>query len=176
MQNDRQNRTKRLVASGLFAAVGILLPQVFHLIGGPAAGGMFLPMHIPVLLAGILLGPFYGAAVGMVSPVVSCLLTSMPSPVKLPFMLLELLAYGIISGLLSRRKLPVYVSLIGAQVAGRAVYALCLLVAAGLFQLDVPPVLSVWTALITGLPGIVIQLLLIPLIVIPLRKVALFHD
>lgn len=61
-------RTKRLALGALFTALGILLPLAFHLTGIPAAGQVFLPMHIPVLLCGLILGPVYGAVCGAVCP------------------------------------------------------------------------------------------------------------
>ena len=62
------SRTRDLTYAALLIALGLLMPQVFHMIGGQQAGGMFLPMHIPVLMAGLLLGPAYGTAVGVVTP------------------------------------------------------------------------------------------------------------
>lgn len=166
--------TRNLCAAALLMATSILLPQLFHLVGGPAAGGLFLPMHIPVLIAGLLLGPFYGTVVAVFAPVISFLMTGMPPAAILPFMLAELVAYGLITGFLSAKGCNLYLSLIAAQVGGRLVNAAVLLGAASLFHLNVPPVVSVWTSVISGIPGIVIQLLLIPAIVILLRKVIHF--
>ncbi|WP_312642086.1 ECF transporter S component [Hydrogenoanaerobacterium sp.] len=169
-------RTKRLTYSGLLVAAGILLPQVFHLIGGGPVGSIFLPMHIPVLIAGLLCGPASGALVGALSPVLSSLLTGMPPMAKLPFMFCELIAYGFFAGLFTRRKWNVYFAMISSQVAGRVVYALALLAAAYLFRLDVPAVSSVAAAVVTGLPGIAIQLVLVPPVVLALRKAGKFYE
>ena len=93
------SRTRDLTYAALLIALGLLMPQVFHMIGGQQAGGMFLPMHIPVLMAGLLLGPAYGTAVGVVTPLLSFLISGMPPLAKLPFMVIELAAYGFASGL-----------------------------------------------------------------------------
>lgn len=165
---------QKLCVGALLIAVGVLLPQIFHLIGGPAAGGLFLPMHIPVLLAGLLLGPYFGAVVGVLSPVISFLTMGMPPAARLPFMLLELCAYGLLSGLFYKKRVPLYLSLILAQIGGRAVYALSLLAASSLLELNAPPVLTAWTAVVTGIPGIAVQLIFIPPIVVLLKKVIHF--
>lgn len=155
--------TKKICIGALLLAAGILLPQLFHAVGGPAAGGMLLPMHIPVLLAGMLLGPSYGLLLGMVTPLFSFLASGMPPLAKLPFMLLELTAYGALAGI----SLPwgwkgAYLRLFLAQAGGRFVYALALAAAVYILGLDVPPVASVWTAVLTGIPGILLQWILIP--------------
>ena len=168
---------RKLTYTELMIAVGILLPQIFHMLGGTAAGGTFLPMHIPVLLAGLLLGPVSGAAAGVLCPVLSCFLTGMPPLAMLPFMLLELAGYGAVSGLAAKNwKLNSYVSLLLAMAAGRLVNALALVTAAFLFHLQAPPVVSVWTAVLTGIPGILIQLVFIPAVVAACRKVVALHD
>ena len=79
-------RTKRLALGALFTALGILLPLAFHLTGIPAAGQVFLPMHIPVLLCGLILGPVYGAVCGAVCPVAGFLLMNMPAAGRVLFM------------------------------------------------------------------------------------------
>lgn len=170
-------RTKKLTCAALFIATGILLPQIFHLVGGSAAGKVGLPMHIPVLLAGLLLGWEYGAVVGAVTPLISFLLTGMPAAAILPIMLLELMSYGILTGILYRKfHLNLYISLIGGMLGGRVVNALILLICGGLLHLTVPPAVSVAAALVTGLPGIIIQLVFVPILVTALRKAGLFRD
>lgn len=164
-------KNRRLACAALLVAVGLLLPPVFHLVGGQAAGGMLLPMHLPVLLAGLLFGPSVGVAVGVLTPLLSFLLSGMPTLAKLPFMLIELAAYGAVSGLCCvKAKLPVPVGLLAAQAAGRLVNALGLWIAGALFELPVSGPLSVWTALVTGLPGVAIQWIVLPLLIRALKK------
>ena len=101
------SKARTVAAGGLLLALGVLFPQVFHLVGGPAAGGVWLPMHIPVLLGGFFLGPWRGLALGGITPCLSAF-TGMPPLIRLPFMVCELAAYGFFAGLAIRRlKLPV---------------------------------------------------------------------
>ncbi len=93
-----QTWIRKITYGGLLLAIGIVLPQVFHLTGGPASGATFLPMHIPVLIAGLLLGPAYGLIVGVVTPFLSFLITGMPVVARLPFMVVELTVYGLVAG------------------------------------------------------------------------------
>ena len=80
-------KVKKIAYAGLFIAMGILLPQLFHLSGLPQSGSIFLPMHIPVLFAGFILGPLYGALIGVLLPIISAILTGMPPAARLPFMI-----------------------------------------------------------------------------------------
>lgn len=171
MEQQPKSSSRKLVYAALFTAIGVLLPMVFHMIGSNLSGTVFLPMHLPVILAGFLLGPVYGGACAVITPVLSTLLTAMPAPAVLPFMTVELIGYAVAAGIFYRKcRMNVYPALILTQVAGRLVKALCLYIAALFVSQGVPGVLSVWTAFITGIPGIVIQLVLIPLIVILLKK------
>ena len=98
----KTSNTRNMILSGFFMAIGLLLPSIFHLIGG--AGPIFLPMHIPVLIAGFFLPPFYAAFVGLLTPVLSSLLTGMPVlyPI-LPIMMGELMVYGLIVSWLGKK-------------------------------------------------------------------------
>ncbi|MEG1275596.1 MAG: ECF transporter S component, partial [Ruthenibacterium sp.] len=91
------NRTKKLVLAALCVALGMILPMAFHAV--PNAGGIFLPMHIPVLLCGLVCGWQYGLACGVLAPLLSSLITGMPPAAFLPGMLCELAVYGLVSGL-----------------------------------------------------------------------------
>jgi hypothetical protein len=165
-----KNPTYRLVFAGLLAALGLLLPFLTaHAFGVP--GTVLLPMHIPVFLTGLLCGPMYGALNGILIPILSSVLTGMP-PVfpMLPIMAGELLTYGLVSGLLYHKtRLPLYPSMLIAMVSGRVVYGL--IFGALLLANDGPlKALSVTGAVVTGIPGIIIQLVLVPLIVLALRR------
>jgi len=159
---------QQLTRGALLLAVGVVLPQVFHLFGG-TAGTVFLPMHIPVLLAGMLVGPLPGLIVGFFSPVLSHLITGMPPMLPLPiliFMMVELPIMGLVSGLLYRKlRLNIFFSLIAAMLAGRVFLGLTFMFMSGILGYQLPPL---WTyisgAVVTGIPGIVIQLILIPLL------------
>lgn len=154
--------TRDLVLGGLFLALGVIVPQVFHLFGA-AAGRMFLPMHIPVMLAGFFTGPLIGLTTGILSPVLSSLITGMPPVPMLYFMIFELGAYGLSAGILFRKyKLNVYISLIISMLFGRIVYGLVLLVAIHILGINSLSNISVIGATITGLPGLLVQIIFIP--------------
>lgn len=166
---------RTLVFSALCAAMGIALPLAFHAI--PNAGAVMLPMHIPVLLCGLVCGPWYGAACGLLTPALSCLITGMPPVAMLPGMLCELAVYGLVSGLMinsvrtKHKAVNVYISLICAMLTGRVAYGLlnALIFKAGAYSMPV------WlsAAFVTALPGIITQLLLLPPVAIALDKAKL---
>lgn len=170
MKMASKKSARRMCVGGLLVAAGVLLPQVFHMAGGPGLGGAFLPMHIPIFVAGMLLGDFYGLSVGLLTPVLSFLLTGMPPFARLPFMVVELAVYGWISGLASRRRLPVLAALVVAQIAGRAAYGGALFIGVGLFGVTVSPIAAATAALVSGLPGIALQLIAVPPLVLFIRK------
>lgn len=175
-------KSRKIVYGGILLALGILLPQAFHLTGIPQSGGVFLPMHIPVMLAGFMLGPVYGALIGLLSPVMSFFLTGMPALERMPFMAAELVTYGMVCGLLfhtlglKKKKLGIYSTLTVAMVSGRFVYLLLLLAASYLFHMNGAQPAMVLTTVITGIPGIVIQLMLIPPIVYLIKKAGLTDE
>jgi len=164
-------RTGKIVASSLFIAFGVILPVVFHFFG--AMGPVFLPMHIPVLIAGLFLGGFAGLVVGVLTPFLSSLLTGMPPLMPtLPVMAVELAVYGAIGGCLHKIwRWNLYVSLATAMVAGRLAAAMMVYVLANMLHITVSPVAYVTGAVVTGLPGIVIQLAVVPLLVKRLQAV-----
>lgn len=168
-----QTKTQKLTNAGMLIAIGLILPYATsHMFGIP--GTVLLPMHIPALLIGFLCGPLYGFLCGLIIPALSSALTGMPAAYPmLPIMLGELATYGLVSGLLYqktshlRKRLAIYPVLLTAMVCGRVVYGLIfsiLMLAGGQLK-----ALSVWGAIATGLPGIVIQLILIPSVVMALE-------
>lgn len=169
------SKTKKLVFAGLCVAIGVALPIAFHSI--PNAGSIFLPMHIPVLLCGLLCGPLYGLACGVLAPLLSNLLTGMPPVSFLPSMLCELAVYGLVTGLLLRwihtksTAANIYLSLLGAMLAGRIVSGVlnALIFRAGEYSMQ----LWLTAAFVTALPGIAVQIVVIPLIVLTLQKAKL---
>ena len=157
-------KTFKLVASSVLVALGVLLPVAFHMVG--AAGSIFLPMHIPALLAGFLLGPYCGFCVGLFSPLISGLSTGMPPIAVLPIMAVELSVYGAIGGWLYRNlKLSIWLSLIAAMTAGRLAAAISAFALVKLFGVKINPFVFITGAVLTGLPGITAQLMLVPLLV-----------
>ncbi len=168
-------QVKKAIITAVCMALCVVLPLAFHAV--PNAGSIYLPMHIPVLLCGLICGWSFGLACGIVGPLLSSLLTGMPPAAVLPAMVIELAVYGIVAGLgmalVRTKKLSadLYISLIAAMLTGRIVagVAKALIFAAG------STTMAAWATsyFVTGLPGIVIQLILIPAIVIALEKARL---
>ena len=160
----------------MLTALSIVLPQIFHLTGIPQVGAVFLPMHIPVLLAGFMLGPVYGAVIGTVAPVASYFITGMPNVARLPFMIVELVIYGISSGIfynifkLKDKKFGTTISLLLSMISGRIAYALALIIAGKFFGIEAGEFMAAVAATVTGVYGIVLQVITIPPIVYTVRK------
>jgi len=158
-------RTKDLVMASVLLAIGILLPLIIHISG--INGAIFLPMHIPVLIAGLIVGSPLGFIIGILSPIVNNLLTGMPPIPILWIMIVELAIYGLLSGYLYRRiKMSLLPSLILSMIIGRIGAALTLLALGMGFGLSVPPMnIYIKGITLTALPGIIIQIILIPAII-----------
>lgn len=166
------NKTRQLVLTAMFIALGVILPQAFHAI--PNAGSVFLPMHIPVLISGYFVGPLFGLICGVATPVLSHLIFGMPPAAFLPSMLCELAVYGLMTGLLNKYIkiendiLKAYVVLILSMLCGRLTYGIlnALVFRAGSYSF------AAWTsaAFVTAIPGIIIQLIIIPILVVRLKK------
>ena len=169
------SQVKRVVIAAACAALCVVLPMAFHSV--PNAGATWLPMHIPVMISGLVAGPTSGAVTGLLGPVLSGLLTGMPAAPMLPPMTCELLVYGLVSGLLSQRvrtgdvTRDLYVSLIGAMVAGRVVNGVlrALIFSPGAYSLEAWLVASFATSLV----GIVLQLVVVVPIVVSLERAGL---
>ncbi len=130
------------------------------------AGRIFLPMHIPVLLAGCICGPLSGMIIGLLAPALSFALTAMPPSYAVPLMTIELSLYGLAAGLFYYRlRLNIYIALVISLVLGRIGFAIGLLIL-GLF-IELPYGVQTYFSIsvVTGLPGIIIQLIVIPPIV-----------
>ena len=165
---------KGLVSFGLIV-LAVLLPQLVHLTLGQAGGEKWLPMYLPVLLGGCLLGVRWGTGVGVLSPVVSFALTSiwgdpMPAAARLHFMMAELCVFAAVSGIFSERiakngRMAFPAVLLGA-VAGRAFFLLLAVLFESVAPFTVETVLS---QIETGLWGLVLQAAMVPLLVMGLR-------
>jgi riboflavin transporter FmnP len=161
---------KQISLNALFISLGVVLSFLFHQFG--LAGRIFSPMHFPVFFAGILMGPLSGAIVGFLSPVLSFFLTGMPPPYAVPLMALELPAYGVSIGLFYRRlKIHILISLILSMIAGRMAFALGIFVIGTFVKLPISFISFLEASFITGLPGILLQLILIPVLNFRLRKI-----
>lgn len=164
--------TKDLVVAGLLLALGLVTPMAFHLFGG--TGPVFLPMHIPVLIGGFVLPPFLALILGMVTPIVSSVLTGMP--VIFPMgviMFFELGIYGLVASLASRKlRLSSIPSLIIAMIAGRLAAGIVVFVLSSGFAVKMNAIAFVKGAVVTGIPGIVIQIIFIPSLVYAINRIS----
>ena len=159
---------KYIVGTLLLSGIGIALPRIFHILVGPVAGQTLLPMHIAVLIAALIFGGVSASIVAGSSVVFSYLLTGMPTTARLPYMLIELVIYAILLSVLNK-KFNSYISLIATIILGRVLYAGVLFVAIN--GLGLPTYgISVIDSIVTGLPGIAIQLICVPFIAKTVKK------
>ena len=164
---------KKICICGIFIALCYVLPVAFHAVG---LGGVLSPMHIPVLLCGMICGGAYGAFCGLAGPVLSSLLSGMPPTTGLISMVPELMVYGLVSGLCMRfictksTCANIYISLVTAMVLGRVAGG----IAKALFYLGTGKSFGImaWATgyFVTSLPGIVVHLILIPTLMLVLYK------
>lgn len=162
--------TRGLVTTSFFLALAVALPMFFH--WAQLAGRMFSPMHIPVLLAGAFLGWLPAVIVGALAPPMSFLIIGMPPPYAVPMMAIELPFYGVTLAILYRNlKVPLLPALIVAIGAGRLAFGFSMVFLAPLLGLPHSVKTFLAAAFITGLPGIIIQLILIPIAVRTLKPV-----
>jgi riboflavin transporter FmnP len=168
--------TLKLVLSALFLALGIVLPLLTGHI--PEFGYRLLPMHLPVLLCGFILGWPSGLVVGLLTPILSSLLTGMPPlfPVALT-MSFELAAYGFMAGLLynllPKKPWSLYVNLILSMIAGRIIWGFVTLALTGITGSVLTWPIFISAVVIDAIPGIIVQIVIIPLIIMALEKAKL---
>lgn len=160
----------QILASIGAAVSAVVLPQIFHTVGalsglGTSLGEAFLPMHLPIILVGLLSGPYSGAAAGFLAPLLSFALSGMPIAAMLPFMIIELSMYGLFAGLLRNQKMPTVGKVVVTQFAGRAVRAIAILLAVYAFNSASVPVSVIWLSIAKGLPGLILQWSILPLLV-----------
>ncbi len=169
---------KSLISLGI-VALAVALPQLVHIIAGQPGGVKWLPMYLPVLLGGCLLGTWWGLGIGIASPVVSFLITlaagsPMPAAARLPFMVAELATFAAVPGLFSKEIYKngwmAFPAVLLAQVAGRGVFMLLVLI----FQAVTPFTPAVvWSQIQAGLLAIVLQAVIVPFAVMGLRLILL---
>ena len=162
-----------MVLAAMFLALAIVLPFMTGQI--PQIGNALCPMHIPVILCGFFCGPWYAAAIGFVAPLLRFVLFGMPPLVpKGISMCFELAAYGAVSSLLYRalpaKKLNIYVSLVCAMLSGRIVWGIARVVFYGLGKSEFGWALFMSGAFFNAIPGIIVQLVLIPALVMMFEK------
>lgn len=169
----KQVQIRRLVYTAICIALGLVLPQVAKLpIAGINLGKIILPMHIPVLLAGFLCGLPYATFCGVVLPFLNFAITAKPPiyPTGIS-MALELGTYGLLTALLYKlTKGKIYISLIGGMLGGRIVMGIANTILLGLDGKAYSFSVFIADGFINALPGIGIQLVIIPAIIYALKK------
>ncbi len=168
-----KSSTEKTVLAGLFLALGLVLPFITGQI--PTIGNKLLPMHIPVLLAGFVCGAPYGLIVGFITPLLRSMLFTMPPMFPIATaMAFELAAYGfftgVFAGIFPKKNLFIYPNLILSMIIGRIVWGIASLILFGINGTSFTWKFFITGAFINALPGILIQLVLIPIIVVALRK------
>jgi hypothetical protein len=193
MRNDTDGRvpTGTLTGTALLLALGVVLPIVFHAI--PLGGRIFLPMHLPTFVAGLVMGPIAGLVVGAGSPIMSAIVTGRPPVFYMVPMIFELATYGLVAGLLRPRLAAMFrmrealveaapavsrapwaavtLALLGAMIAGRIVWVATVVWLAPVIGLTARTIAMAAGAIGAGWIGMIIQLALIPAVVRAIERV-----
>jgi uncharacterized membrane protein len=145
---------------------------LFHAVGG--AGPVFLPMHLPVLIGGFILSPKFATAVGVLTPLISSVLTGMPVLMPMAFiMMVELGIYALTVSLLKERGINNVITLLSAMILGRIAAGIMVGVFVGIIGIKfAPPITYLIGSITTGIPGIIIQLVFIPILLSAVKKVS----
>lgn len=169
----RRNDIKKLTLSAMFLALAFVMPFLTGQI--PQIGSMLCPMHIPVLLCGFFCGAPWGMAVGFIVPILRSFTLGMPPMFPTAFcMAFELAAYGFMTGWLynklPKKNINVYISLFSSMVIGRLVWGIVMFCCMGFDASQFGMSIFLAGAVLNALPGIILQIILIPLLVIALEK------
>jgi len=176
---EKSLRTRRLIASAICLALALVLPFLTGQI--QQIGNMLCPMHIPVLLCGLICGWPWGVAVGFIAPLLRFVLFGMPPiyPIGLA-MAFELATYGFSAGLsykiLPKKAVYVYAALLCGMIDGRIVWGITRYIMAGLDGGTFPFSAFLAGAVTNAIPGIILHIVLIPPIVLALKKAKLFYN
>ena len=170
----RKNEMKQLTLSAMFLAFAFIMPFLVGQI--PQIGSMLCPMHIPILLCGFFCGAPWGLVIGLIAPMLRSVILEMPPMFPTAFcMALELATYGFVAGWLHhklpKKKLYVYVSLLSAMILGRLVWGIVMFFCMGLDVTKFGFQSFLVGAVLNAIPGIILQIVLIPILVIALEKI-----
>lgn len=168
-----KNKVYKMVLSAMFLALAMILPFLTGQI--PQIGAALCPMHLPVLLCGFFCGPLYGGVVGLIAPLLRFAIFGMPPIIPSGVgMCFELMAYGVFSGLLYRllpkKKVYVYASLITSMIIGRIIWGIVRVILYGVGGYEFGWEAFMAGAFINAIPGIIVQIVLVPIMVIVLNK------
>lgn len=170
MEIKKRKHIVDLVLASMFLSLAIILPTLTMQIKEIADS--LLLMHLPIMLCGLLCGAKYGFAAGLLAPIIRSLIFTMPPLYpRAIYMAAELAAYGLVIGLLYKQlKGKVYISLIVSQIAGRIVWAIAKTVLLGFSHEDITFKVFLIGGFVDAIPGIALQLILIPLIMVIIKK------
>lgn len=166
---------KSLLSVGL-VALATILPMLVHLAVGAQGGMVWLPMYLPVVIGGVLLGTLWGVGIAATSPLVSFIITSivsspMPALSRLPFMIVELVVFALVCGLFSKliaKKVWVTpIAVVSSIVAGRLVFLALVAIFESVNSLSVSMVLS---QIVAGWPGVIMLVALTTILTLILNK------
>jgi hypothetical protein len=162
--------TKHLIRAALIVAMGLVFPAIFHFTS--INGQIFLPMHLPVLIGAAFVNPWIALLAGGLIPLVSSFATGMPPLMPIAILMTaELAAYGAsMSWLIVKRHVNVYAALLVSMIIGRVVLGISAFLMASLFVVKLNPTLYLKGAVISGLPGIALQLILVPFVIKALSR------
>ena len=171
--NHNHRTIRHLVYSAVLLAIALVLPMITGQI--PSIGNMLCPMHIPVLLCGFICGWPWGLAVGFIAPILRGVIFGVPPFIpKGLSMACELATYGFLSGMifaaLKKTKKAVWIALISSMLAGRIVWGIMRTVLAPLTGEPFTFEMFIAGAITTAIPGIIIQIILVPVLVSAIRK------
>ncbi len=179
MSKNTNKNLLNLVLTAMFLAIALVLP--FFSAQLKEIGSMLLPMHIPVMLCGLVCGWQYGLTIGLVAPILRSALFGMPvmypSAIAMAF---ELATYGFVIGFLFNRAKwkcikSLYRCLLVSMVAGRVVWGIVQCILLGLGENGFTISMFVSSAIVKAIPGVILQLLLIPTVMLMLGKTHLVH-
>ena len=174
--------TVKSAVSLVLIALAVGLPLIIHVAVGKQGGVTWLPMYLPILLGGCILGMRWGVAVGAISPIVSYLITlaigdPMPAATRLPYMMAELVAAAAVTGYaadkIAIKGAIAFPAIALGLIAGRLTLLVLGAIFAPISQLNAVAALSQIRA---GLAGAIAQIIVLPLIIIALRRMLLRDD
>ena len=164
-----KNKLLRLILSAFFLSLSYVLPFLTGQI--PKIGSMLCPLHIPILLCGFVCGWPWGLVIGFIAPLLRSLTLGMPPlfPTSIS-MAFELATYGFVAGMmykyLPKKKVYIYLSLLVSMLLGRMVWGITMLVCTGIEENSFTFSVFLLEAFVNAIPGIIIQIILIPAIII----------
>ena len=169
----KNNNLLKMTLSAFFLALAFVMPFLTGQI--PEIGSMLCPLHIPVLICGFVCGAPWGLAVGFVSPLLRSLILGMPPLFPTAVcMAFELATYGLVAGLMHRvlreKKIYTYISLLVSMIAGRLVWGAAMFICMGINGNSFTFSAFLAGAVVNAVPGIIVQLVLIPVVVMLLEN------